>query len=162
MLFLFDSLSVISVKGLKSLCMWIRMCFIQSFPESVWNMVWALAVVRVCKTCCCFFFSLLVTHIPCIHNDSLSPRCCYCFPAGHNYCHMAWFCALNVPSVDPVLSPLFAWQMPAQLASPEKAGCLKHDSRTSEQAEFQTEAEDLALPSAVRKESASLNLTLNS
>lgn len=74
----------------------------------------------------------------------------------------AWFCAVNVPSVDLALSLLFAWQMPAQPASPERVGCLQHDSRTPEQAAFQTDAEDLALPSAFGKKSANVNLTFNS
>lgn len=43
--------------------------------------------------------------------------------------------------------------MPALRASPDKVGCLRHDSRTSEQSAFQTDAEDLALPSALGKKS---------
>lgn len=80
-------------------------------------------------------------------------------PAHQGYCHMARFCALNV---DLALSLLFAGQMPAQPASPERVGCLQHDSGTLEQAAFRTDAEDLALPSAFRKKSANVNLTFNS
>lgn len=43
--------------------------------------------------------------------------------------------------------------MPALRASPDKVGCPKHDSRTSERSAFQTDAEDLALPSALGKKS---------
>lgn len=160
MLSLLDSPFVISEPN--PLCTWMCMCFMQSFPRSICNVVWVLLVVlTVCKTCPCFS-SLLVAHMPCIHNDSLSPQCSYGFPALQGYCHVAWFCALNVSSVDLALSLLFAWQMPAQPASPERVGCLRHDSRTSEQAASQTDAEDLALPSAFGKKSANVNLTFNS
>ena len=162
MLFLFGSLSVLSVgrTGPFVLCehVYASCSPLQSPP--IWlELCWLFSLFAKPAV---LSLSFLVANISCIHNDSLSSRCCYYFPAHHSYCHMAWFCALNVPSVDLVLSLLFAWQMPAQLASPEEVGCRQPDSRTSEQAAFQTDAEELALPSALGKKRTNVNPTLNS
>ena len=116
-----------------------------------------VAAVTVCKTCCSVPLLLVTPSLVFTTTHFLLSA-----PRGHGYCHVAWFCAFNVPSVGPVLPLFFAWQTPAQLVSPGKAGCLKHDSRTSNQAAFQTDPEDPALPSALGKKSANLNLTLNS
>lgn len=61
---------------------------------------------------------------------------------------MARVCDFTVPSADLVLFPLSAGQMPTQLATSEKLGCLKRDSGASEHTAFQAGAQDLALASA--------------